>query len=161
MFRAQHEGKLKRLARMCLKEEFYFSYKKISTLYLFSKLLLHLFKVSVDFVSTPLWVSFDAELWNTMFLTINSFYTLYTSGEVWSEDTRVRFKEKFIYLHVEGRQRIWQRRGLHCSGCCLARRMPSSASSSRLLWCPGDQSLTPAAKTEHDINDHTRGKGSI
>lgn len=62
MFRAQHEGKLKRLARMCLKEEFYFSYKKISTLYLFSKLLLHLFKVSVDFVSTPLWVSFDAEL---------------------------------------------------------------------------------------------------
>lgn len=85
MFRAQHEGKLKRLARMYLKEEFYFSYKQISTLYLFSKLLLHLFKVSVDFVSTPLWVSFDAELWNTMFLTINSFYTLYTSGEVWSK----------------------------------------------------------------------------
>lgn len=55
MFRAQHEGTLKRLARMYLKEE-------ISTLYLFSELLLHLFKVSVDFVSTPLWVSFDAEL---------------------------------------------------------------------------------------------------
>ena len=145
------EGKSSILARIYLKEKLYFSYKHIPTRYLFSKLLLHLFKRSVDFVSTPLWVSFDAELWNTMIPIINTFYILYTSVEVWGKDN---IQREVLYLRVEGRGRIWQRRGLRCSGCCLARRKLSSASSSRLLWCPGDQSLTPAAKREHVINDH-------